>query len=169
MTRHERRPLHTSLLYGLLILAWLMVGEPLALPPLVWLAESPFPNKTFMTCGTCPSGFVVTGVTTDKAVCKEGEPTLVECTPLGQNLLGVCGSCPEGYTEIGNSIVPAICGSIEGGRLSRCQLSKLESHFPNPTEGGLTCPPKCEGRLPMPGQGTLERPSKIMPTPEEKK
>src|SRR5256885_15475588 len=119
-------------LAGALVLALLF-----ALPQTVFLADAPEPPKTIrMTCGTCPSGYVMTGVTTAPEICKEGDPTLVECVPIGSmNLLAVCGSCPEGYVQIGGSNVPARCGNAEGGRTSQLQLQELESGVPGPNRG----------------------------------
>lgn len=85
-----------------------------------------------MTCGSCPSGYAKTGVTSAPGICKEGDPTLVECVPLGtMNLMAVCGSCPDGYREIGSSSVPARCGSADGGHMSQCQLEKFENILPD--------------------------------------
>ena len=61
------------------------------------------PKSIRMICGTCPDGYATTGVTQSTEICKEGDPTLVECVPIGANMLAVCGSCPEGYAEIGGS------------------------------------------------------------------
>jgi hypothetical protein len=122
-----------------------------------------------MRCGSCPEGYAVTGVTTEPSICKEGDPTLVQCVPLGTNLIAVCGTCPDGYVQIGGSSVPARCGSAEGGRMSQCQLQKLESHLPDPSKGGVTCPPNCAGPMPTPGQGALPPPTKYLPPPPETK
>lgn len=129
--------------------------------------ESNEPKSIRKTCGQCPDGYATTGVTESKEICKEGDPTLVQCVPLGANLLSVCGSCPEGYREIGNSSVPARCGNKDGGRLTQCQLEKMESNLPDPTQGFKTCPPDC-GSTPTPGQGALPPPPKYLPTPEKK-
>jgi len=125
--------------------------------------------QNMMTCGICPEGYVKTGVTADPKICKEGDPTLVECVKVGANLLAVCGSCPDGYQEIGSSSVPARCGAVEGGRMSQCQFSKMEGGVVGPGQGGVFCPPNCAGRMPTPGQGVLEPPSKVRPGPEETK
>ena len=140
-------------------------------PRTVVLADDPEPPKSIrMTCGTCPSGYALTGVTTAPEICKDGDPTLVECVPIGSmNLLAVCGSCPEGYAQVGSSTVPARCGNADGGRMSQCQLQKPESGLPNPSQGGLFCPPNCAGQMPTPGQGTLPRAPKMPPPPEEQK
>lgn len=129
--------------------------------------DSSEPRSIHKTCGTCPEGYATTGVTESKEICKDGDPTLVQCVPLGANLLPVCGFCPEGYREIGSSSVPARCGSQDGGRLSQCQLDRMELNFPDPTQGGKTCPPDC-GSPATPGQGALPSPPKYFPTPEKK-
>ena len=161
-----------------LLLIWSLAGSLIpvlliAFPRIVFLEDAPEPPKSIrMTCGTCPSGYAMTGVTTAPEICKEGDPTLVECVPVGSmNLLAVCGSCPEGYQQIGTSFVPARCGNAEGGRMSQCQLQKLENTMPDPTKGGIFCPPNCPGpgQMPTPGQGTLPRPPKMLPAPEDKK
>lgn len=139
----------------------------LALPQAAFPADSPVPKSTRMVCGTCPSGYATTGVTSAPGICKEGDPTLVECVPLGtMNLLAVCGSCPEGYVPIGTSSVPARCGSVDGGRMSQCQMEKFESRLPDPNQGGRFCPPDCAGPLPTPGQGALPPPPKYLPPPK---
>ncbi len=125
------------------------------------------PKSIRKTCGKCPDGYAMTGVTEAPGICKDGDPTLVQCVPLGGNLLSVCGSCPEGYREIGSSSVPARCGTQDGGRLSQCQLERMESSFPDSTTGGKICPPDC-GSMPAPGQGALPIPPKYLPTPEKK-
>ena len=125
------------------------------------------PKSIRKMCGSCPDGYATTGVTQAPEICKGGDPTLVQCVPLGANMLPVCGSCPEGYREIGSSSVPARCGNQDGGRLSQCQLERMELNLPDPTKGGKTCPPDC-GSTPAPGQGTLPPPPKYMPGPESK-
>ncbi len=129
--------------------------------------EASEPRSIRKTCGTCPEGYATTGVTESKEICKDGDPTLVQCVPLGANLLPVCGFCPEGYREIGSSSVPTRCGSQDGGRLTQCQLEKMESNLPDPTQGFKTCPPDC-GSTATPGQGALPPPPKYFPTPEKK-
>lgn len=129
--------------------------------------ESAQPKSMRMTCGVCPDGYAVTGITQSPEICKDGEPTLVQCIPLGANLLPVCGTCPEGYNEIGSSSVPAVCGNKDGGRLTQCQLKKLEQHLPDPTQGGKSCPPDCGG-TPKPGQGALPLPPKYQQLQEPK-
>ncbi len=129
--------------------------------------EASEPKSIRKTCGICPEGYATTGVTESKEICKDGDPTLVQYVPLGANLLPVCGFCPEGYREIGSSSVPARCGSQDGGRLTQCQLEKMELNFPDPTQGSKTCPPDC-GSTATPGQGALPPPPKYLPTPEKK-
>lgn len=129
--------------------------------------EATEPKSIRMTCGTCPDGYATTGVTQSQEICKDGDPTLVQCVPLGANTLGVCGVCPEGYAEVGSSSVPARCGSKDGGRLTQCQLRKMEQNFPDATQGYKTCPPDC-GSTAQPGQGTLPPPPKYQQMPESK-
>ena len=130
-------------------------------------AEEPNEPKSIRkTCGQCAEGYATTGVTESKEICKDGDPTLVQCVPLGANLLAVCGSCPEGYREMGSSNVPSRCGNKDGGRLTQCQLEKMESNLPDPTQGGKTCPPDC-GSTATPGQGALPPPPMYRPTPEK--
>src|SRR5438093_3821373 len=156
------------------LIAWslgggLVLALVVALPRAEYLAEAPEPPKSIrMTCGTCPSGYAMTGVTSAPEICKEGDPTLVECVPIGtMNLLAVCGSCPEGYAQIGSSNVPARCGNADGGRLSQCQLQKLESVLPDPNKGGIFCPPNCAGQMPTPGRGAIPPPPQPLPTPQD--
>ncbi|WHZ27026.1 MAG: hypothetical protein OJF51_001822 [Nitrospira sp.] len=129
--------------------------------------EATEPKSIRMTCGMCPDGYATTGVTQSSEICKDGDSTLVQCVPLGANMLGVCGSCPDGYAEIGSSSVPARCGSKDGGRLTQCQLRKMEQNFPDSTQGYKRCPPDC-GRTALPGQGTLPPPPKYQQMPEGK-
>ena len=129
--------------------------------------EATEPKSIRMTCGTCPDGYATTGVTQSPEICKDDDPTLVQCVPLGANMLGVCGSCPDGYVEIGSSSVPARCGSKDGGRLTQCQLRKMEHNFPDSTQGYKSCPPDC-GSTAQPGQGTLPPPPKYQQMPESK-
>ena len=129
--------------------------------------DSNEPKSIRTTCGKCPEGYAITDVTESKEICKDGDPILVQCLPLGANLLPVCGSCPEGYREIGNSSVPARCGNQDGGRLTQCQLEKMESNFPDPAQGLKKCPPDC-GSTATPGQGAIPPPPKYLPTPEKK-
>ena len=160
MTRLIQRIVRTQLPLGLAMLLLGLGAMPVQ-------AEEPSELKSIRkTCGTCPEGYATTGVTESKEICKDGDPTLVECVPLGANLLAVCGSCPEGYREVGSSSVPARCGSKDGGRLTQCQLEKMESNLPDPTQGLKTCPPDC-GSTATPGQGALPPPPKYLPTPEK--
>ena len=129
--------------------------------------ESSEPKSIRKTCGKCPDGYATTGVTESKEICKDGDPTLVQCVPLGANLLSVCGICPDGYREIGSSSVPARCGNQDGGRMTQCQLDKMEVNLPDPTQGGKICPPDC-GSTATPGQGALPPPPKYLPAPEKK-
>lgn len=129
--------------------------------------ESSDPKSIRMTCGTCPDGYATTGVTQSAEICKDDDPTLVQCVPLGANMLSVCGSCPDGYAEIGASSVPARCGNKDGGRLTQCQLKKMEMNLPDPTQGYKTCPPDC-GSTAQPGQGDLPLPPKYQTIPEKK-
>ena len=101
MTRLTQRVVQTQLSIGLVVLLLGLGTMP------VQAEESSEPKSIRKTCGTCPEGYATTGVTESKEICKDGDPTLVQCVPLGANLLSVCGSCPEGYREIGNSSVPA--------------------------------------------------------------
>lgn len=149
-----KRPLR-----GRRLLVWLVAGSLL---PVLMLAGSPasflakqHPESkgSIKTCGKCPSGYATTGVTALPEVCGNDDPTLVQCVPLGASRLpAVCGSCPEGYIQVGNSFVPARCGTADGGRMSECQLEKLEGGFPDPSQGGVICPPNC-GEPGSPGQG----------------
>jgi hypothetical protein len=123
------------------------------------------PRSIRKTCGQCPEGYATTGVTQAPEICKDGEPTLVQCVPLGGNMLSVCGPCPEGYAEIGRSNVPARCGSIEGGLVSQCQFKQMGSSMPDPSQGGVKCPPDCGSTAP-PGQGAAPPPPKFRPSPE---
>jgi hypothetical protein len=161
MTRLTQRIVQTQLLIGLVLLL-LGLGAVH-----VQAQESNEPKSIRKTCGKCPEGYATTGVTEAKEICKDGDPTLVQCAPLGANLLSVCGSCPEGSREIGSSTVPARCGNQDGGRVTQCQLDKMELNLPDPTQGGKTCPPDC-GSTATPGQGALPPPPKYLPTPEKK-
>ena len=161
MTRLTQRIVQTQLPIGL-VLFLLGLGTVLA-----QAQESNEPKSIRKTCGKCPEGYATTGVTEAKEICKDGDPILVQCSPLGANLLSVCGSCPEGYREIGSSSVPARCGNQDGGRVTQCQLDKMELNLPDPTQGGKTCPPDC-GSTATPGQGALPPPPKYLPTPEKK-
>lgn len=145
----------------------LVLGALLGLPYAGW-GEEPGEQKSIrMTCGACPDGYATTGTTQAPSVCKDGDPTLVQCVPLGANMLSVCGSCPEGYVEIGSSSVPSRCGNKDGGRLSQCQLQKMEQNLPDPTQGAKTCPPDC-GSTARPGQGALPPVPRFQQVPELK-
>jgi hypothetical protein len=160
---------HTPAVLGQLVLA-LFAGAVVTagfFPSPGAAEEASEPRSIRMTCGTCPDGYATTGVTQSAEICKEGDPTLVQCVPLGANMLAVCGSCPEGYAEIGGSSVPARCGSRDGGRLTQCQLRKMELNLPDPTQGYKTCPPDC-GRAAKPGEGTLPPPPKYQQIPGNK-
>jgi hypothetical protein len=151
-----------STLWILILGVWMVLQ-----PMFVGADEAPVEPKSLRkTCGKCPEGYATTGVTEAPGICKDGDPTLVQCVPLGANMLPVCGSCPEGYREMGSSSVPARCGNQDGGRLSQCQLEKMELNLPDPTKGGKICPPDC-GSTPSPGQGALPPPPKYIP-PETK-
>lgn len=85
-------------------------------PVLGMAGESDQPKSVRMTCGSCPEGYATTGVTQSGEICKEGDPTLVECVPLGATILAVCGSCPEGYAEIGGRpFRPVVARRTVGG------------------------------------------------------
>ena len=161
MARMIQGKVLTQWFIGLMALLFVVGAMP------VQAQESGEPKSIRKTCGTCPEGYATTGVTESKEICKDGDPTLVQCVPLGANLLAVCGSCPEGYREVGSSSVPARCGGKDGGRLAQCQLEKMESNLPDPTQGLKTCPPDC-GSTATPGQDALPPPPKYLPTPEKK-
>jgi len=145
----------------------LVVGSLLGLPFSGWAQDAGEQKSIRMTCGTCPDGYATTGTTPAPSVCKDGDPTLVQCVPLGANMLPVCGSCPEGYVEIGSSSVPSRCGNKDGGRLSQCQLQKMEQNLPDPTQGIKTCPPDC-GSVGIPGQGALPPVPRFPQAPDKK-
>jgi hypothetical protein len=145
----------------------LAVGFFVGLPFAGWAQEAGEQKSIRMTCGTCPDGYATTGITQAPSVCKDGDPTLVQCVPLGANMLAVCGSCPDGYSEIGSSSVPSRCGSKEGGRLTQCQLLKMEQNLPDPTQGIKTCPPDC-GSAARPGQGALTPVPRFQQAPDNK-
>lgn len=135
-------------------------------PAVGFAGEADQPKSIRMTCGSCPDGYATTGVTQSAEICKEGDPTLVECVPIGANMLAVCGSCPEGYAEIGGSSVPSRCGTKDGGRLTQCQSKKMDTSLPDPTQGYKTCPPDC-GSTGTPGQGAVPPPPKYQQMPEK--
>ncbi len=99
----------------------LLLSLHLGTPHPVFADDPEEPKSNRMVCGSCPEGYVTTGVTSAPSVCKDGDPTLVQCVPPGAKLLAVCGDCPEGYSTIGTSIVPSRCGGIDNGRMSQCQ------------------------------------------------
>ena len=148
------------------ILVILIISFVPGWPAILHADPASYPSN-LMICGTCPEGYVKTGMTWDARTCKEGDPTLVECVRVGANILAVCGTCPEGYTQVGSSSVPARCGSVGGGRMSQCQLSKLEGGVVGPGKGGIMCPPNCAGPVPIPGKGALGPPSKVRPASED--
>lgn len=145
----------------------LVAGSLLGLSFAGWAQDAGEQKSIRMTCGTCPDGYATTGTTQAPSVCKDGDPTLVQCVPLGANMLPVCGSCPEGYSEIGSSSVPSRCGNKDGGRLSQCQLQKMEQNLPDPTQGAKTCPPYC-GSAGQPGQGALPPVPRFQQAPDNK-
>ncbi len=125
------------------------------------------PKSIRKTCGVCPEGYATTGRTNAPEVCKDGDPVLVQCVPVGSNMLSVCGSCPEGYSEVGRSNVPSRCGSADGGLVSQCQSQQPGASMPDPSQGGVRCPPDC-GSTAAPGQGASPPPPKFRPTPESR-
>ena len=159
----EVRNIGKMLVYSISIVAVLVFTVPFR----SIAQEATEPKSIRMTCGTCPDGYATTGVTQSSEICKDGDTTLVQCVPLGANMLAVCGSCPDGYAEIGSSSVPARCGNKDGGRLTQCQLRKMEQNFPDSTQGYKRCPPDC-GSAAQPGQGTLPPPPKYQQVPESK-
>lgn len=146
----------------ILVAAWFSLGSA----GLAGATDAPEEPKSIRkTCGKCPEGYATTGVIQAPELCKDGEPTLVQCVPLGGNLLAVCGACPEGYTEVGRSNVPSRCGSMDGGLVSQCQLQNMGTTMPDPSQGGVRCPPDC-GSTAAPGQGAVPSPPKFRPSPE---
>ena len=125
------------------------------------------PKSIRKTCGVCPEGYATTGRTNAPEVCKDGDSVLVQCVPVGSNMLSVCGSCPEGYSEVGRSNVPSRCGSADGGLVSQCQSQQPGASMPDPNQGGVRCPPDC-GSTAAPGQGASPPPPKFRPTPESR-
>ncbi|MFO0766670.1 MAG: hypothetical protein U0231_07735 [Nitrospiraceae bacterium] len=141
------------------------IGMWLALTPTAVLhaSEGQEDQKSIRKmCGACPEGYATTAITNAPEFCKDGEPTLVQCVPLGGNMLSVCGACPDGYSEVGHSNVPARCGSKDGGLMSQCQSQHMDSSLPDPTQGGVKCPPDC-GNTAAPGQGAVAPPQSSGP------
>jgi len=157
----DRRRRAIGLMVGGLLFCW---GAPTVLQAADVVEE---PKSIRKTCGKCQDGYATTGVTSAPDLCKDGESTLVQCVPLGGNMLSVCGVCPEGYTEIGRSNVPARCGTTEGGLVSQCQLQQMGLNMPDPSQGGVRCPPDCGGTA-APSQGAVPPPPKFRPSPEHK-
>ena len=156
-TRHRR--VGGAIIMGIVLLT---------LFPLPLLAEeSSEPKSTRMTCGSCPDGYAMTGTTSDAKICKDGDPTLVQCVPLGANILSVCGSCPDGYRQVGNSSNPARCGSADGGHMTQCQLEKMQSNMPDPGPRGRVLSSKLRVNHSS-GTGRSSSPPKFRPTPEKK-
>ena len=129
-----------------------------------WAEEKEEPKIRQLRCGSCPAGFATTAVTSDPKTCPDGDGTLVQCVPLGGNLLSVCGECPDGYDKVGGTMVPTQCAR-DGGAMSRCQLQHMDSGTPNPSQGGRFCPPDCAGQFPTPGQGAMPIPGQTLPPP----
>lgn len=148
--------------------AWLLsltVAGPL--PIAVYAEEAGEPKTIRRTCGTCPEGYAMTGLIQAPEICKGDDPILVQCVPLGANLLPVCGSCPEGYNEVGRSSLPGRCGTQDGGLLTQCQLRHMDHTSPDPTQGMIRCPPNC-GAPAKPGQGLLPPPPASQPPQDSK-
>jgi hypothetical protein len=144
---------------GSWLLVWLLDHHV----PLFAQEASKTPPTVRMMCGACPEGYVMTGATDAPDICKEDEPLLVQCVPLGATPVAVCGSCPEGYVEVGQSSVPSRCGGKDGGRLTHCQLQKMEPVFPDPNQGMKSCPPDC-GATGVPGAGVPSPPPRYQRT-----
>lgn len=65
--------------------------------PLTTLAGEPeVPKIRQLRCGSCPDGFATTAVTNDPTTCKDGDPTLVQCAPLGEICSRYVGIVPRG-------------------------------------------------------------------------
>ncbi len=160
-TRSRRRAIVT----GLAVVAILLC---VSITEQVFAAEGmEEPKSIRKTCGVCPEGYATTGRTNAPELCKDGDPVLVQCVPLGGNMLSVCGSCPDGYNEVGRSNVPSRCGSVDGGLVSQCQSRQMGASMPDPSQGGVKCPPDC-GSTAAPGQGASPPPPKFRPAPESK-
>jgi hypothetical protein len=149
--------------FAALVLIMAMAGG--LLPGFATAAEPDNEPKSIRkTCGACPDGYATTGVTSAPELCKDGDSTLVQCVPLGANMLAVCGQCPDGYREIGRSNVVARCGGRDGGLLAQCQLLQMDNTLPDPTQGGVVCPPNC-GTTGSAGEGAGSPPPKFRPAP----
>ncbi|MFO0774874.1 MAG: hypothetical protein U0172_09435 [Nitrospiraceae bacterium] len=107
-----------------LMSAALVAVTSACLPSSLWAAEQEVPKVRQLRCGSCPDGFATTAITNDPVNCKDGDPTLVQCAPLGNALLTVCGECPDGYDKVGSSNNPSQCNK-DGGAMSRCQSRNL--------------------------------------------
>lgn len=151
---------------GWSLLAVVVVGWSLASPVMAADPDTE-PKSMRKTCGSCPDGYATTGVMSAPEICKDGDPTLVQCVPLGVNMLAVCGQCPDGYREIGRSNVMARCGGRDGGLLTQCQQLQMDSTLPDPTQGGVVCPPDC-GTTGSAGEGAGTPPPKFRPAPPKK-
>ncbi len=137
------------------ILAWSLLSvSPEGSPRPAFSAEDAGPMTNRMVCGECPEGYAITGVTSAPTICKEGDPTLVQCVPLGSKLLAVCGDCPEGYSTIGTSLVPSRCGSEDSGRMTQCQLEEGGSSFLDPSREGERVLPTVSRKRVKPAIGT---------------
>ena len=166
LTFHRAADGLSSRFSGMFAIGLLMTGLTAGLG---WSAEPDAePKSNRMMCGTCPDGYATTAVTTAPELCKDGDPTLVQCVPLGANMLAVCGPCPDGYREIGRSNVAARCSSRDGGLLAQCQQEHMDRTLPDPTQGGVLCPPDC-GSPGAPGAGSGAPPPKIRPAPKPKR
>ena len=109
MMRLSQRTVRSQWSIGLVLLLLGLGAMP------VQAEESSEPKSIRKTCGKCPEGYATTGVTESKEICKDGDPTLVQCVPLGANLLSVCGSCPDGYREIAARLCRRVAEVKMGG------------------------------------------------------
>jgi hypothetical protein len=58
-----------------------------ALAPGAWAGDASAELKSIRkTCGKCPDGYATTGVTEAPELCKDGDPTMTQCVPLGAGL-----------------------------------------------------------------------------------
>ena len=55
--------------------SWLDHADYLCFPIAFLAEEGSEPKSTRMTCGSCPEGYAMTGVTSDAKICKDGDPT----------------------------------------------------------------------------------------------